>query len=443
MNERPDKLRKIAEMNLSCDTLSTSTRRLTATRRLTPTLRLIESRRVTETRRTMVARPDSVPRRLTAARRVTAARRTGKARRAEEARTADLLLHELQVHQIELQMQNDALRQSQLELEMSRDHYKDFYDFSPVGYITLSDKGLISEVNLTGAAMLGVERARLRQQRFAAFIAKDQRDQWYKIFMGAIAHDEPLTCELPLHNPNGEHIFAQLVCLRLSKPGAPPVLRIVLTDISNRIRDEEAIRQLAFYDALTHLPNRRLFNDRLDQAMAASKRSGKYAALMFIYLDNFKPLNDRYGHSMGDLLLLKVAHRISSCMREMDTVSRFGGDEFVVLLSELNADLAISSSEASGVADKIRTALAQPYHLTIPRNGNTEVRAEHHCTSSIGVILFFSHEVSREDILRYADMAMYQAKDEGRNRVCFFDPARIDEWADDKRLTTSTIEQHE
>ena len=358
-------------------------------------------------------------------------------------RRSDKLLHELQVHQIELEMQNEALRQSQLELERSRDRYKDFYDFSPVGYITLSDKGLISEINLTGAALLGVERARLRQQRFAAFIADDCRDLWYRHFMAAITHDETLTCELPLKNTGGERIFAQLVCLRLNKQDDPPVLRIVLTDISARIRDEEAIRQLAFYDALTQLPNRRLLNDRLDQAMAASKRSGKHAALMFLDLDNFKPLNDRYGHDMGDLLLVEVARRISTCMREMDTVARFGGDEFVILLSELDANLAISSTEASIVADKIRTTLARPYHLISHGKYDSGVSAEHHCTSSIGVILFSNHEISREDILRFADMAMYQAKDQGRNRIRFFNPELAAAWTDDNRLTTADPEQHE
>jgi len=165
------------------------------------------------------------------------------ARREQSAamndRRSDKLLHELQVHQIELEMQNEALRQSQLELEKSRDRYMDFYDFSPVAYITLSALGLITEINLTGAAMLGVDRAKLRQQRFAAFIADDYRDQWYRHFMAAISHDETVTCELALHNRDGARSFAQLVCLRLNKNDGPPVLRIVLTDITERIRKEE------------------------------------------------------------------------------------------------------------------------------------------------------------------------------------------------------------
>jgi len=152
---------------------------------------------------------------------------------------------------------------------------------------------------------------------------------------------------------------------------------------------------------------------------------------MFLDLDNFKPLNDRYGHGTGDLLLVEVARRIAACIREMDTVARFGGDEFVVLLNELDADLSVSSTEASIVADKIRTSLAQPYHLKIHPCGKAEATVEHHCTSSIGVKLFINHEVSHDDILRRADMAMYQAKIEGRNRIRFFNPELVTGWVEE------------
>ena len=150
-------LRQSAEMDLAHDPFTLACRRVTPNRRVTPTLRLVESRRVTETRRTMVARPESVPRRLTAARRTTAARRLTD-RRTLDAHSADVILHELQVHQIELEMQNEQLRASQQELEQARERYVDFYDFAPVGYLTLNDRGMISEINLTGAAMIGVER---------------------------------------------------------------------------------------------------------------------------------------------------------------------------------------------------------------------------------------------------------------------------------------------
>jgi len=193
-------------------------------------------------------------------------------------------------------------------------------------------------------------------------------------------------------------------------------------DITKRKAAEEEINTLAFYDSLTQLPNRRLLNDRLGKIMAASKRSGRYGALVFLDLDNFKPLNDEHGHSVGDLLLVEAARRIARCVREVDTVARFGGDEFVVVLSELDEDRAESASQASIVAEKIRGTLAEPYVLKIQSEGKAETTVEHHCTSSIGVVLFINHEASEEDILKWADMAMYQAKEAGRNQIRFYEP---------------------
>lgn len=196
----------------------------------------------------------------------------------------------------------------------------------------------------------------------------------------------------------------------------------IFRDITEHKLAEEKIRQLAFYDTLTRLPNRRLFNERLDQVMVASKRNGRYGALMFIDLDNFKPLNDQHGHNMGDLLLIEVGQRITHCLREMDTVARFGGDEFVVLLSELNADKAESRAQANIVAEKIRASLAETYCMKSRLNEGPPITVEHHCTASIGVVVFINHEISVNDVLKWADMTMYQAKLAGRNRVCFFDP---------------------
>jgi diguanylate cyclase (GGDEF)-like protein/PAS domain S-box-containing protein len=205
-----------------------------------------------------------------------------------------------------------------------------------------------------------------------------------------------------------------------SEDGKP--LRMIGThaDITERKHAEEQIHNLAFYDALTQLPNRRMLNDRTTQAMASSKRSGRYSALLFIDLDNFKPLNDRYGHAVGDLLLKEVARRISSCVREMDTVARFGGDEFVVMLSELDSDKVESTAQAGIVAEKIRIILAGPYVLKFQQEGNAEITIEHRCTSSIGVALFINHEAGPEEVLKWADIAMYQAKEGGRNRVHFY-----------------------
>jgi diguanylate cyclase (GGDEF)-like protein/PAS domain S-box-containing protein len=193
-----------------------------------------------------------------------------------------------------------------------------------------------------------------------------------------------------------------------------------MLDITERKRVEEQIHDLAFHDALTQLPNRRLLKDRLEQTMAASKRSGIYGALMFLDMDNFKPLNDAHGHDVGDLLLVEVARRINSIVREMDTVARFGGDEFIVMLGELDVDKAESATQARIVAEKILSLLAKPYLLNIQREDTAEKTVEHHCTSSIGVVVF-NGEGSAEDFIKWADLAMYQAKEAGRNLIRFYD----------------------
>lgn len=191
--------------------------------------------------------------------------------------------------------------------------------------------------------------------------------------------------------------------------------------ITRALRESEnSIRNYAYHDPLTQLPNRRLLNDRLGQAMSASKRSGLYGAVMFMDLDNFKPLNDTHGHDVGDLLLIEVGRRLTLCVREMDTVARFGGDEFVVMLSELDEDKERSVTHAGIVAEKIRASLAEPFLLTYTQKEGGESTVEHHCTASIGVALFINHDNSPEETFKYADIAMYQAKENGRNRVYFF-----------------------
>ncbi|WP_430231661.1 diguanylate cyclase domain-containing protein [Nitrosomonas communis] len=192
------------------------------------------------------------------------------------------------------------------------------------------------------------------------------------------------------------------------------IILLAMEDITERKQMEAQINQLAFYDSLTKLPNRRLLNDRLSQVMSASQRSGRYCALMFLDLDNFKPLNDMYGHMVGDLLLIEVANRLKNCVRKMDTVACFGGDEFVIVLNGLTIDKAESASQAEFVAEKIRASLSAPYSLVIKHEGKHDTTIEHHCTASVGVSLFFNHEFNQDDILKLADTAMYQAKESKR-----------------------------
>ncbi|MGZ5780248.1 MAG: putative bifunctional diguanylate cyclase/phosphodiesterase, partial [Burkholderiaceae bacterium] len=189
-----------------------------------------------------------------------------------------------------------------------------------------------------------------------------------------------------------------------------------ILDITERKQAEEAIRNLAYFDALTKLPNRRLLMDRLGHALIASNRSQEFGALMILDLDNFKALNDTKGHDVGDRLLVEVAQRIIASVRQEDSVSRLGGDEYVVMIEGLGADETTAASQTEMVAGKIRAALNQPYMLS---NGEQA----HYSSSSIGVTLFRGNELSIDVLLKQADMALYQAKGAGRNTVRFFNPA--------------------
>jgi diguanylate cyclase (GGDEF)-like protein/PAS domain S-box-containing protein len=203
------------------------------------------------------------------------------------------------------------------------------------------------------------------------------------------------------------------------------VLQATARNITERKMLEEQIRQLAFYDPLTGLPNRRLLNDRLEQTIEASKRSGMHAALMFLDLDNFKPLNDSHGHEVGDLLLIEVAQRLKSCVRAVDTVARFGGDEFVVIVSEMGLDAAVARNEVGSVASKILARLSEPYELAVQRDGRTESSVAHRCSASIGVALFKGNGTKADDVLKWADAAMYLAKDAGRAAIRLHDGSPV------------------
>jgi diguanylate cyclase (GGDEF)-like protein/PAS domain S-box-containing protein len=191
-------------------------------------------------------------------------------------------------------------------------------------------------------------------------------------------------------------------------------------DITERKKMEQQIRHLALHDVLTNLPNRRLLIERISQAQLSSKRSLRYGALMFMDLDNFKPLNDAHGHEAGDKLLIEVANRLQKCVREMDTVARIGGDEFVVMLAELDTDESVSKQQAEKVSEKIRSILSEPYLINITNNEGVNVTVEHYCTASIGVVLFKGMTPSKEEIIKLADDGMYQAKSAGRNKVVFY-----------------------
>lgn len=233
-----------------------------------------------------------------------------------------------------------------------------------------------------------------------------------------------LTFEAPHLCKDGRILWGEVISTpELNAQGEIVGYHGITREITARKELEDQVNHLAFYDSLTNLPNRRLLNDRLTQSMAASKRGNCHGAVLFLDLDNFKPLNDSFGHGVGDLLLIEAASRLKDCVREIDTVARFGGDEFVVILNGLDEDRKTAASQVQPVVKKILASVSAPYLLTVSRDIQATSTVEHHCTASIGVAIFLNEECSRDDILKWADGAMYQAKNSGGNSIQFYVPS--------------------
>ena len=225
---------------------------------------------------------------------------------------------------------------------------------------------------------------------------------YYRAYHKAIETNTPVTFE--------EHYAPLDLWTEIRAYPSEEGLTIYFRDISDRKATEAEIHRLAFYDKLTGLPNRQLLLDRMEHALALGRRTGRVGATLFIDLDNFKNINDTRGHDKGDTLLQLVADRLNDAVRSCDTVARFGGDEFVVLLEDLGA-----SAEAQ--AHEISSKLLQAFHAPFEVAGT-----QHYTSASIGVALFGRETAGIEEILQRADLAMYQAKAAGRSAICFFDP---------------------
>lgn len=239
-------------------------------------------------------------------------------------------------------------------------------------------------------------------------------DAFYAEMKDSLARDGAWTGELLNRRKNGD-VFPERLSIIAVRDKANAITHYVstFTDITNRKSNEAEIENLAYYDSLTNLPNRRLLTDRLKLAMSNSTRNLRNGALFFIDLDNFKTLNDVHGHDLGDLLLQQVAERLTRCVRDSDTVARLGGDEFVVMLQDLSPIQSEAIMQADQVGQKILTALCEPYVFQ---------NFTHHGSASIGVTLINDGNRSVDDLLKRADLAMYKAKDCGRNSLRFFDP---------------------
>jgi diguanylate cyclase (GGDEF)-like protein/PAS domain S-box-containing protein len=306
------------------------------------------------------------------------------------------------------------------EISLSEERHRVIFQASASAGIVWRDGFIVTDWNRQAEAVFGWKREEVLGRPFIEFLLPASEQQRLTPELSRMIQDNVLPHSI---NNNLTRDGRTITCEWFNawlpeRPGEPLEIVSLAIDITERRRLEEQIRQLAFFDPLTRLPNRRLLQDRLGCALAAARRDGHYSALMFLDLDNFKPLNDTHGHEVGDLLLIEVAQRLKACMRDTDTVARFGGDEFVVLLGDLDADETLARDQAAGVANKILGCLAEPYWLTCKGGA---LAFEHRCSASIGVALF-NDTTDEEALFRRADNAMYRAKQSGRNGVVF-DPA--------------------
>jgi diguanylate cyclase (GGDEF)-like protein/PAS domain S-box-containing protein len=279
--------------------------------------------------------------------------------------------------------------------------------------ITLAD-GTILRVNQAFCEITGYSFSEAVGRK-ANLLKSGRHDQtFYQAMWDSIDRTGSWQGEIWNRRKNGE-VYPEWLSIKAVKGPAGEISHYVgaFSDITQRKEMEYEIKNLAFYDPLTRLPNRRLLKDRLNQALAARARTHRQAALLFIDLDNFKTINDTQGHDKGDLLLQQAAQRLIACVRETDTVARLGGDEFVVMLEDLSENRDEAAAQTRTVGEKILAALNNPYKL-----GSYECEN----SSSIGATLFCDHRAGMDEILKQADLAMYRAKMSGRNALRFFDP---------------------
>jgi len=307
----------------------------------------------------------------------------------------------------------DERKRAEATLQASEERYRLILQHSPTGILHYNNDLIITYCNnrlsqilqAPHEKLIGLDMKTLKDQRVLPALRAALEGQ-KGVYEGEY-----------LSTLSGAQIWVAMSCTPLhGSHGRNEGGIAIIEDVSDKKKSEEEIRHLAYYDPLTHLPNRRLLMDRLGHALSASTRSQEFGALMILDLDHFKSINDTQGHDIGDRLLVEVAQRLAACLRQEDTVSRLGGDEYVVMLERLGQSERSAATLAESIAEKIRFALSLPYVL-----GGSE--AEYFSTTSIGLTLFRGQDDSAEVLLKQADVALYQAKDAGRNVVRFFSPA--------------------
>ena len=306
-------------------------------------------------------------------------------------------------------------KRTEAELQESKEKYQNLYDNAPDAYFSVDANGTILSANQFGADYIGYKKEELIGAPALITIYPSDREWFQEWFESAFA-EKQLYCENELRKvrKDGSIIWvrerSQLI---LDQQGNPTAMNVICRDITERKRAEQQLEQNAFYDALTGLPNRVLFMDRLEQTLERSKRQEDYLfAVLFLDLDRFKVINDSLGHAFGDRLLRAIARRLETCLRPTDTAARLGGDEFTVLL------------EISDISDALRIAERIKRELSLPFNLNGQ---EVFTGASIGITLNTDDYSDPEDLLRDADLAMYRAKELGKGRYEMFDGTMLEQ----------------
>ena len=325
------------------------------------------------------------------------------------------ILYELHVRQIQLEMQNEELRRTQENLNESRERYFNLYNMAPVGYITLSEKGLILEANLTAASLLGVTRIALVKQPLNRFILDQDQDRYYLRQNRLFKLHEPQNYELRMLGKDGQVFWALLMATVMQNADVAQgvvACHLMLSDITERRQAEEKIQALnaelekeSMIDHLTNIFNRRYFIRRGTEEINRAIRNNFPLALLMLDIDEFKKINDTLGHAAGDLVIQQVAEALKGNLREVDILARLGGDEFTILLP--NTPLQI----AAVMAERVRLSIAG---MVFDSPGGVQQKK---LTISIGASAFTEDMTGIDDLLRKADAAMYHAKNNGRNCI--------------------------
>jgi len=300
----------------------------------------------------------------------------------------------------------------EIALLESEKRFRDFMEFAPVGMVIVSLDGRLSKVNQALCRILGYPRESLEGLSFEDLTPEEDLAadlaMWRQLREGEIPVWQT---EKRYRRSDGSQVWVELTAAVLrNTQGVAQCFDVQVEDITERRQDQEKIRQLAYFDALTGLPNRRLLQDRLEQALVRARRHKQLVAVLFLDLDHFKQVNDVHGHEVGDELLTAAASRLARCVRQGDTVARQGGDEFIVVLAEV----AVASG-AVRVAESIVRELATPYEL-----GARQIHVDI-ITASVGIALFPDHGQDGQTLMKHADLAMYAAKQAGRNGYRSYD----------------------